>query len=123
MVAGIMMNSGPTGRFFFNLSQDVGPGCPNAADDVEFVRFGYYCMGTNPQNTLSPAANKAAYAAVPLQGPFDAQLQQVIRLHQAERGGAQDGKVSTIKNASGSYGERSWILVPLNNNMIVIVRS
>ena len=27
-------------HFYYNLSSDVGPGKPNAADDVEFVRLG-----------------------------------------------------------------------------------
>lgn len=121
MVVPIIMNNGQSGLFFWNLSHDVGPGCPNAPDDVELVRFGYYCMGTNPMNRQTSPERKAMLANLPLQGSFDNQLQDIIRLHQGWRGGVQDGKISTIKNTSGNYSDKSWILVPLHNNMMDVM--
>ena len=49
---------------FWNLSFNVGPGQPNQADDVEFVRFGYFLMKDNPKAltgqfvTLKPILQK-----------------------------------------------------------------
>jgi hypothetical protein len=63
----VNLTTGTSGRFYWNISQDVGPGCPNAQDDVELVRFGFFCMGTNPLNQKSKPANKAIFAAVSLQ--------------------------------------------------------
>ncbi len=121
MVSAIIMRAGTDERFFWNLSHDVGPGCPNQMDDVELVRFGYYCMGNNPASGTIPPAQKARLLGLSLSGPFDSHLAAVIRDHQAARGGVQDGKVSTIKNATGYYGNKSWIMVILNNNMMDIL--
>src|SRR5262245_33965212 len=60
---------------FWNLSSNVGPGQPNKADDVEFVRFAYFLMKDNPKAmtgdfvTLKPILQK-----VTTTGAFDNNL-------------------------------------------------
>jgi hypothetical protein len=41
-------------RIAWNLSADVGPGQPNKADDVEFVRLGYFLAKDNPKLLVGP---------------------------------------------------------------------
>lgn len=119
MVKPLIMNLGGKDILFWNITSDVGPGCPNRTDDVELVRFGYHCMGTNPRANI-PADRKAAYASVSLTGGYDSRLGEVIRLHQAGRGGTQDGKISSMKNATGSYGGQFWIIASMNGHMAEI---
>lgn len=118
MAHGILL--GPEKRFFWNVDSHVGQGCPNKPDDVQLVQFGYYCMARNPAANLTPQ-EKAAYKTIvpgaPYSGAANDPLTIAIKAHQASRGGTQDGRVSPIQNASGSYGEKAWMIVPLVNNI------
>lgn len=118
MAHGILL--GPQKIFFWNVDAHVGPGCPNKPEDVQLVQFGYYCMARNPAANNTPQ-EKAAYKAVvpgaPYSGAANDPLTIAIKTHQAVRGGTQDGRVSPIQNASGSYGEKSWMIIPLVNSI------
>jgi hypothetical protein len=108
---------------FWNLSSNVGPGQPNKADDVEFVRFAYFLMKDNPKAmtgefvTLKPILQK-----VTTTGAFDNNLADAIRAHQRLRGGTQDGMISVAKTNNFNRGlydkQHSWMVFPLNNTMI-----
>lgn len=113
---------GPNKVFFWNIDSHVGPGCPNKADDVQLVQYGYYCMARNPAGASLTPAEKAAYLAVVpgagYSGAWNDPLTVAIKTHQAHRGGTQDGKVSPVPaNSSGSYGPTTWMIVPLVNNI------
>jgi hypothetical protein len=93
------------GAMFWNLSHDVGPGCPNQAADVELVRLGYYCYARHQEGNKTPALVAQALS-IQTTGGFDDILAAMIVAHQNARGGTQDRKISTIKNASASYHDR-----------------
>ena len=83
---------------FWNLSAAVGPGQPNKADDVEFVRLSYFLAKDNPKFTSGDfAVMKPILQKVTTTGAFDSALAEAIRTHERLRGGAQDGKVSVAK--------------------------
>ncbi len=113
----------PNQNLFWNLTTDVGPGQPNKADDVEFVRFAYFLMKDNPKAmtgafvTLKPILEKVTPT-----GAFDDALAEAIRAHQRLRGGTQDGRVSVAKSNNFNRGlydnQHSWMVFPLNNSMI-----
>ena len=85
-------------QFFFNLDADVGRASPNKLDDVELVRFGYFCVKSDPKKFLIlPTRFKVALQSMQPRGPYLADLQGVIDAHQEHRGGTQDGKVSVGK--------------------------
>ena len=108
--------------FRWNLSAHVGPGQPNKIDDVELVRFGYYCLR---QNGKFPAAPELLPVLREMQnfGGFGPDLANVIVAHQQNRGGTQDGVVSParISNTSTNRelydGTHNWIVTALDNNM------
>ena len=108
--------------FVFNLDADVGKASPNKLDDVELVRFGYFCKKNNPiAQPLISAREKVALQTMQPRGPYRADLQEVIDANQESRGGPQDGKVSVGKAQiihSGSYdGAHIWIIYVLDKNM------
>lgn len=111
------------GFFEFNLTADVGKASPNRLDDVELVRFGYFCLGRNPQATQITPRLKAALQRMKSNGPHGPDLQEVIDAHQQARGGTQDGKVSIgkaqiRKGQSLRYDDKhSWIIYILTANM------
>ena len=107
---------------FFNLDADVGRMAPNRIDDVELVRFGYFCQRSRPENQPNlTARQKVSLQAMQPNGPYFADLQEVIDAHQENRGGTQDGKVSTGKSQiapAGLYDSvHMWIIYALTNNM------
>ena len=113
-------------KVVFNLNADVGRMAPNKLDDVELVRFGYFCMKNNPKSLLSmPPRHKAALQAMQPRGPYFADLQEVIDAHQEARGGTRDGKVSVGKGQifhTGIYdGVHMWIIYVLSNNMRIFI--
>lgn len=119
MAKGIVFN---TGRFQWNIDQNVGPGCPNIQEDVHLVQLGYVCMATNTKNP-QPAEDKAIYEAVVVgaayNGAANDPLTLAIKRHQQKRGGTQDGHVSSIKSTAGTYdGAHTWMLSALNNNIL-----
>lgn len=120
MVKPVILHSG-NGHFLWNLSNDVGPNCANNQDDVELVRFGIFCLGTNP--TFQGDINiKARCAMVPLLGGFDQNLADLIKLLQQARGGTQDGKVSPMKDGDGFYdGSHKWMIFNFNIHMFQVV--
>jgi len=109
--------------FRFNLDADVGRHCPNKVDDVELVRYGYFCLKNNTRNpsNLTPRIS-SALQAMKIQGPFGPDLQEVIDAHEETRGGTIDGKVSISKahlTTKERYdGVHRWIIDVLCNNMI-----
>lgn len=111
--------------FRWNLSADVGSRQPNRLDDVELVRFGYYCMSQDTRFPPDPKLRPVLQAMRSL-GPFDQDLANVIVTHQRNRRPTQDGKVSVAKvsftstNRERYDGAHSWIIISLNNNMIDI---
>jgi hypothetical protein len=44
-------------KFAWNVDAHVGPGCPNKAENVQVVQYGYYCVGKSPKPPagLTPA--------------------------------------------------------------------
>lgn len=118
-----MLAGGEPCVILWNLSHDVGPGCRNQTDDVEFVRLGYHCMGINPlfDSKIQAPGFRERCANLPTSGGFDPDLASLIKEHQRIRGGTQDGKVSTIKNSSGVYvdmtGSHSWIIEVFNRHI------
>lgn len=111
--------------FRWNLSRNVGRTQPNILDDVELVRFGYYCMSLNPKSGIR-SKMKAELDAMKPAGAYAADLQKVIDAHQKLRGGTQDGHVSVgrgnITNTEFYDGKHSWIIAGLNNHMVDICR-
>ena len=114
-----------SGKFFFNLTADVGRNSPNRLDDVELVRYGYFCLSRRPdvQVQISPEL-KLAFANMRSLGPYGPDLQAVIDLHQQARGkdSTIDGKVSVGKpqiTHSSRYNDKlSWIIFVLCRAMI-----
>ncbi|CAN5183262.1 hypothetical protein BH11PSE4_BH11PSE4_26840 [soil metagenome] len=119
MVVAVALEGGRA--FRWNLSANVGPGQPNLGDDVDFVRFGYFCMKINPVSRKSPELQAALNKLRPA-GGYDTDLAEVIRIHQKDRGGKQDGIVSveraTNANRETYDGAHVWIVAVLNNNML-----
>lgn len=111
------------GRFLFNVEADVGKASPNRLNDVELVRFGYFCVKVSStlRSRTSPRI-KAALDVMRSNGPFAPDLQEVIDAHQNDRGGTRDGKVSVGKpqlTHSFNYdSEHSWIIFSLCMSMI-----
>jgi hypothetical protein len=111
------------GRFLYNLDADAGKGSPKRRDDVELVRFGYFCIKVSSklQARIPPRMN-TALESLQAQGPFLPDLQVVIDAHQADRGGTQDGKVSVGKpqlTQDFNYdGTHSWTIFRLCMSMI-----
>lgn len=115
-------------RFYFNLTEPVGKKCPNKLEDVELVRFGYFCMARNPKITtpLTPE-EKRALSAMNTAGGYGPDLQDVIDQHQNFRkkaaGIEPDGKVSVARftpaDARSPFFDRKhlWIIATLNNSM------
>jgi hypothetical protein len=108
---------------FWNVSAAVGPGQPNKMDDVELVRLSYFLAKDNPKFTSGDfAVMKPILQKVTTTGAFDNALAEAIRTHERLRGGAQDGKVSVAKANDFNRGrydrEHSWLVFPLNNNLI-----
>jgi hypothetical protein len=103
-------------RLYWNIDAHVGPGCPNKADDVQLVQFGYWCMGNNPKTPIG-AADRALFSAIvpgaPYSGLASDPLTIAIKRHQQIRGGTQDGKVSPMQ-ANQGY---NWIISALSNNI------
>ncbi|MEO2091651.1 MAG: hypothetical protein ABGY75_19520 [Gemmataceae bacterium] len=111
-----------TGRFFFNLSANVGVNSPNKKDDVELVQFAYFAMSKVPGT--SPALRPVFAAVKPgaaYSGAANDPLTQAIIAHQRDRGGTQDGHVSVINNPAVQYsaadGPHVFMLVRLVNNI------
>jgi hypothetical protein len=108
-------------KFIWNTDANVGPGCPNKPEDVQLVQLGYACSANNPKNPAS-AEEKAAFGAVvpgaSYTGAPNDPLTIAIKLHQKNRGGTQDGVVSSIKSNTGTYAAgMTWIMIALNNNI------
>jgi hypothetical protein len=123
MVVAVGMVNGTV--FRWNLTAPVGPMQPNKLDDVEYVRFAYFCLGQNPKST-SRLDLKAQIDQLALAGPFDQDLADLIRAHQSLRGGTQDGIVSVERISATSTNRElydsahAWMLSSLSNNIIDI---
>jgi hypothetical protein len=95
------------GKFFLNLSANVGRGQANNPEDVQIVQFGYYCI-TRDHNALMTPQGRAIFSAVQPGAPFrdvpEDPLSQAIVAHQQYKGGTQDGYISVIPNAQMQYG-------------------
>ena len=97
--------------------------CPNRLDDVELVRFGYYCakVSVKIRPLISPRM-RTSLDVMQSKGPYRPDLQNVIDAHQQVRGGTKDGKVSVGKpqvTHSFSYDSKhSWIIFGLTLPMV-----
>lgn len=123
MVSAVLLKGKSGNALMWNLSADVGVGKPNHADDVEFVRFGYFLMKTNPTSQpFLTQQERSALAKLRVSGGFGDDLALCIREHEVSRGGTQDGFVSPMKNVQvtqGSYDPKHrWIVHVLNVKMI-----
>jgi hypothetical protein len=122
MVSAVLVKKPGVQKFFWNLDANVGLASPNKTDDVQLVQLAYSIRARRLD--LHPAS-KAAFAAVkvgaPCTGREDDPLVRAIRAHQRDRGGTQDGRVSTIRTTNGVYhdsgGEHSYMLTALINNI------
>lgn len=89
-------------RFYYNLSSDVGPGKPNAADDVEFVRLGLRNMRSALErrgrwNDAGLAEFRGLQETLSTTGGFDDTLGRAIRSLQEGMGGrVADGVCSAM---------------------------
>jgi hypothetical protein len=114
------------GRFAWNVTSHVGPGCPNKPDDVQLVQLGYYCRARNPKAGTTPEEKATAMAVVPgapYTGAASDPLTIAIKAHQKARGGTQDGKVSPIPGNQPAYSaDMSWMIIPLSNNIYDVLR-
>ena len=108
------------GKFFWNLSGNVGTASPNRPDDVQLVQLGYVCAAGGPKFA---AALRVVFGAVVPGAPYTGQeadpLTLAIRGHQTIRGGVQDGHVSVLTNLAGlTYdGEHTFMMIALNTQM------
>jgi hypothetical protein len=121
MATGIILLRNNGEGFRWNVSAHVGPGCPNMADDVQLVQFGFWCLGRATAVELSPAA-RTAYRNVVLgagySGASTDRLTIAIRTYQSDTKTVQDGRVSPIKHASGQYAEDAfWMIAVLGSNI------
>lgn len=100
--------------FFWNIDANVGIGSPNRPDDVQLVQLGYHCMSKGSDPRITPQL-KVIFAAVVPGAPYGGSLQDplsiAIRAHERSRGGTQDGHVSVIKSATGSYSASSTYML------------
>lgn len=114
MARGFMLTGGV---FCFNVDAHVGPGCPNKQDDVQLVQYAYYCTAQLPPPAGATPADMAIFKSVvpgaPYNGGPNDPLTLAIRAHQRIRGGVQDGKVSPCNSPSGSYGDKTWLILGL----------
>jgi hypothetical protein len=125
MVSPMTVRSSNVVRFAFNLDANVGPGCPNRQDDVEFVQLGYFAMLLAPKNAsiLTPAERSAYGKILPgasYRGTADDPLTRAIITHEAARGGAQDGHVSVARPVLYD-SHHSFIVFAMNTALIDVV--
>ncbi|MBR0696392.1 hypothetical protein [Bradyrhizobium lablabi] len=126
MVAALFVRGRVSGSIMWNLSSEVGQGKRNNADDVELVRLGYFSMRKDPKaQTFLNQREKDALAKLRSKGPFDQDLDECIRAHQASRGGTQDGFISVAKYTEANTGlydhKNRWIIIVLNTNMLHMI--
>lgn len=107
---------GDSQQYFWNVDAHVGLNAPNRKGDVELVQFAYFCMATNglAGNSSLRTQAGAVVPGAPYAGSPNDPLTKCILLHQQICGGIRDGRVSPITGNSGSYGNATWLLVPLN---------
>ena len=113
-------------RFWWNVDAHVGPGCPNKLEDYQLVQLGYASKAVDTQDTNSTPALRAIYAQVVpgsvYTGGASDPLTVAIKAHQKHRGGTQDGKISPIQSASGTYdGQHLWLIMALNNCILDVI--
>ena len=106
-------------KFFWNISANVGVSSPNRTDDVHLIQFGYFIMSTSKFTApnLKPIFADVKVGA-PCTGREDDPLIKAIRAHQKDRGGPQDGHVSSLKTSEAGFAPgRSFMLVAIMNNI------
>jgi hypothetical protein len=113
-----------SGRFLWNIDENVGLASPNQTEDVHLIQLAYHCLSTNPVANLTQA-ERELYGAVNPGAPYNGQpndpLTLAIQHQQRKRGGVQDGHVSKMKASLVYGGERTWMLLPLNNNLAAVL--
>lgn len=124
MVHALVITDPPRKVIFWNIEGNVGAYSPNRQDDVDLVQMGYVALAKSPLAKISEATRQLAKQIVPgarCDGTPNDPLVKVIKSHQADRGGTQDGHVSVISSTSGSYdGQHAFLLVILNNNIALV---
>jgi hypothetical protein len=117
------------GRFALNLSHPVGPQCPNQADDVQLVKFGYFCKGSNPAGFAKDPSAQPIWLKVAennglsahYTGGVNEPLTTAIWYHQNLINGIKDGKVSPFRDNNTQYSDgrvyRDYVLGELIANM------
>lgn len=123
----IFMGNNGAGRHAWNIDAHVGLRAPNNRADVDLVQLAYLAMSQNPKLNLG-AEQRDALAQLkvgqPCTGAADDPLVRIIQIHQKNRGGTQDGKVSPIATQSGVYqdkGAHLYMMVVLNNNLLDMI--
>jgi hypothetical protein len=120
MVSPVLLKTSRGSKFFWNIDANVGAASPNKTEDVQLVQLGYSILSTavNQSASLKAISAKVQVGAT-CTGRDDDPLVKAIRAHQAERGGTQDGHVSTIKTQNGVYfdssGGHTFMLTALIN--------
>ena len=121
MATGIILQRSNGEGFRWNVSYHVGPGCPNAAEDVQLVQLGFWCLGRSTAVELKPAVRQAYRNVVvgkSYSGAPSDVLSIAIRTYQQDTGTVQDSRVSPIKHASGQYSaDDFWIIAVLGSNI------
>jgi hypothetical protein len=112
---------GNVDKFFFNISGNVGPNCPNKPEDVQLVQFAYFAMAQNKLPEIPPDLMAAAGAVVPgapYSGSPNDPLTIAIRADERARGGTQDGHISVVRGNLQTYSaDNFYLLVRLVNHI------
>jgi len=87
-------------RFYWNLDKVVGLNGANIFEDVLFVQWCFYKMGSwQPASQIWPGLKKVNINGT-CSGRTDDPLVETIKLVEAVFGGEMDGKVSPIKSSA-----------------------
>jgi hypothetical protein len=124
MVQPILINGPGKTYFYWNIDANVGARSPNREDDVQLVQMGFLGVAKSPHPY--PPDVRSAAAAVTLgsacTGRDDDPLVRAIRAYQKLQGGVQDGHVSRVATATGSYaGGQSYNLIGLVNQIYHLI--
>jgi len=111
-------------KFFFNISGNVGPNCPNKIVDVQFVQFGYFAVSQNktagfPQYLIDAAS--AVVPGAPYSGAPNDPLTLAIKADERFRGGVQDGHVSVMRGSVSYDATHDYLVMRLCNNIRTMV--
>ena len=111
------------GRFYFNLSGDVGPHGKNNLDDVEYVRFGLLCMSKSPLNAGQQSKDfdefKSIVNRLRLTGGYEPDVGAAVLAFQKATKRPQDSTVSMIPNSYVGDGNAGAYMLHYIHSSIV----